>query len=178
MKKLRLTRLLAVILAVIMVLPLFAACNKNRKYDNEKDQLVVGLEEPDGVFNSFFATSGNDTTVAGTVAASLISMDKNAKIVCGPEYPSVALDFMQKVTYDPSNPNATEVIDGVTYTDYYFVLKNKVKYSDGTPLTIASKRHRSSLSESKRQSRQPGFRRYARKAPASGRFVRSWSAYR
>ena len=64
MKKLRLTRLLAVILAVIMVLPLFAACNKNRKYDNEKDQLVVGLEEPDGVFNSFFATSGNDTTVA------------------------------------------------------------------------------------------------------------------
>ena len=136
MKKLRLTRLLAVILAVIMVLPLFAACNKNRKYDNEKDQLVVGLEEPDGVFNSFFATSGNDTTVAGTVAASLISMDKNAKIVCGPEYPSVALDFMQKVTYDPSNPNATEVIDGVTYTDYYFVLKNKVKYSDGTPLTI------------------------------------------
>ena len=29
MKKLRLTRLLAVILAVIMVLPLFAACNKN-----------------------------------------------------------------------------------------------------------------------------------------------------
>lgn len=83
MKKLRLTRLLAVILALIMVLPLFAACKK-KTYDNEKDQLVVGLEEPDGVFNSFFATSGNDTTVAGTVAASMISMDKNAKIVCGP----------------------------------------------------------------------------------------------
>ena len=79
MKKLRLTRLLAVILALIMVLPLFAACKK-KTYDNEKDQLVVGLEEPDGVFNSFFATSGNDTTVAGTVAASMISMDKNAKI--------------------------------------------------------------------------------------------------
>lgn len=52
MKKLRLTRLLAVILAVIMVLPLFVACKKD-KYDNEKDQLVVALEEPDGVFNSF-----------------------------------------------------------------------------------------------------------------------------
>lgn len=135
MKKLRLTRLLAVILALIMVLPLFAACKK-KTYDNEKDQLVVGLEEPDGVFNSFFATSGNDTTVAGTVAASMISMDKNAKIVCGPEYPSVALDFMSKVTYDPNNPNSTTVQDGVTYTDYYFVLKNKVKYSDGTPLTM------------------------------------------
>ena len=135
MKKLRLTRLLAVILALIMVLPLFAACKK-KTYDNEKDQLVVGLEEPDGVFNSFFATSGNDTTVAGTVAASMISMDKNAKIVCGPEYPSVALDFMSKVTYDPNNPNSTTVQDGVTYTDYYFVLKNKVKFSDGTPLTM------------------------------------------
>lgn len=135
MKKLRLTRLLAVILAVIMVLPLFVACKKD-KYDNEKDQLVVALEEPDGVFNSFFATSGNDTTVAGTVAAGMISMDKNAKIVFGPEHPSVALDFMQKITYDPNNPNATTVIDGVSYTDYYFVLKNKVKFSDGTPLTI------------------------------------------
>lgn len=123
------------ILALIMVLPLFAACKK-KTYDNEKDQLVVGLEEPDGVFNSFFATSGNDTTVAGTVAASMISMDKNAKIVCGPEYPSVALDFMSKVTYDPNNPNSTTVQDGVTYTDYYFVLKNKVKFSDGTPLTM------------------------------------------
>lgn len=135
MKKLRLTRLLAVILAVIMVLPLFVACKKDT-YDNEKDQLVVALEEPDGVFNSFFATSGNDTTVAGTVAAGMISMDKNAKIVFGPEHPSVALDFMQKITYDPNNPNATTVIDGVSYTDYYFVLKNKVKFSDGTPLTI------------------------------------------
>ena len=135
MKKLRLTRLLAVILALIMVLPLFAACQKET-YDNEEDQLVVALEEPDGVFNSFFATSGNDTTVAGTVTASMISMDKNAKIVFGPEYPSVALDFMQKVTYNPNDPDATTVIDGVTYTDYYFVLKNRVKFSDGTPLSM------------------------------------------
>ena len=135
MKKLRLTKLLAVILAVIMVLPLFAACKKET-YDNEKDQLVVALEEPDGVFNSFFATSGNDTTVAGTVAAGMISMDKNAKIVFGPEHPSVALDFMQQITYDPNNPSATTVIEDVSYTDYYFVLKNQVKFSDGTPLTI------------------------------------------
>ena len=97
MKKLRLTRLLAVILALIMVLPLFAACKK-KTYDNEKDQLVVGLEEPDGVFNSFFATSGNDTTVAGTVAASMI------KSFADPNIPAWRWTSCRKLLTTPTIP--------------------------------------------------------------------------
>ena len=56
----------------------------------------------------------------------MLSSDENGKVVCGDNEPVVVKDY--KVN--------TSTVGGKQYTDYSFIIKNGIKFSDGEPLTI------------------------------------------
>ena len=119
---------LAGVLALSIIIPV-VACNRDpadegQKYDPETRPLVMSLGTPDGVFNPFFSTSAYDSSVVGMTQISMLSADKNGVVTYGDDEPVVVKDY--KETYD-------EVTDTTTYK---FILKNGIKFSDGTPLTM------------------------------------------
>lgn len=81
---------------------------------NRKDTLVVGMEDPDGIFDLYWTSSSYSMYVTETIFDTL--MDSDAE---GNPIPGVAK------SYDVSK-------DGLTYT---YHLRNDVKFSDGTQLT-------------------------------------------
>ncbi len=114
-----------------VVLPMATSCKENKpsggggqRYDPETRPLVMSLGTPDGVFNPFFSTSAYDGTVVGMTQISMLSADKNGVVTYGENEPVVVKDYQE--TYDSSTDTTT----------YKFILKNGIKFSDGTPLTI------------------------------------------
>lgn len=94
------------------------------KYNPETRPLVMSISTPDGVFNPFFATSGYDTTLVGLTQIGMLNSDKNGKIVYGDNEPVVVKDYRE---------TRNEAADTTTYE---FILKNGIKFSDGSSLTI------------------------------------------
>ena len=101
-----------------------AACKK--KVDNESTRLVLSSSELDGVFNPFFSSSGPDNTIIGMTQLSMISADKNGKLSYGEDEVCVVLDYEETTTGSGKDRKTT----------YKFVLKNDVKFSNGSPLTM------------------------------------------
>lgn len=117
----------ALALALSMTLS-FAACGADstkpgKTYDNETDTLVFSTLEVDKVFNPFFSTSGTDSSVVRMTQLSMITNDKEGNPAYGDDEAVITKD-LQIV----SNPNDT--------TTYYFVLKNNVRFSNGSYLSI------------------------------------------
>ncbi|MBO5362829.1 MAG: hypothetical protein J6A46_00700 [Clostridia bacterium] len=115
-----------------------AACNKkdgggNSGYDTENRPLVLSSSAFDGNFNPFFATSGPDSEIAGQTQLPLMTIDKDANSICGPQEATVALDW--KTTYK-NEAGLVVGSDEAATTTYEFVIKNGIRFSDGTPLTI------------------------------------------
>ena len=122
MKKNRVFRIISSALCGVMglsVITAFPACGKSKK-----DSIVIMTEELSGLFNPFYATSGADMDVVGMTQIGMLSTDDNGKPEAGDHLPTVVKDF--------------EVDDqSVTgKTIYKFVIKNDLKFSDGTPLTM------------------------------------------
>ncbi len=88
--------------------------------------LVIMTEELNGLFNPFYSTAGTDMDVVGQTQISMFNTDSDGEISYGDAEPVVVKDFMQKTLTE----------DGKQYTDYTFVLKNGIVFSDGTPLTM------------------------------------------
>lgn len=97
-------------------------------YDNETDKLVFSTQEVDKVFNPFFSTSATDSNVVGMTQIGMLTNDANGNPVCGDDEATVARDY-QIVTNDLPKDDGQQ-------TTYYFVLKNNVLFSNGSPLTI------------------------------------------
>ncbi len=97
---------------------------KNYTYDPESRPVVFATEALDGNFNPFFATSGTDTEMASMTQIGMLSTDEKGNTVCGEDEPTVALAY-----------NVKDVENG-KYTDYEFIIKNGIKFSDGKDLTI------------------------------------------
>lgn len=111
---------------------LFTACSK---ISNESTPLTLSSNPLDGVFNPFFYTSGDDGEVVGYTQVGLLSGDNNGKPVAGKDEMSVALDY--SVVQTGSRDNMANDDDYSNfYTDYYFAIKNGLKFSDGHDLTI------------------------------------------
>lgn len=100
--------------------PTLAGCK------SKKDAIVIMTEELSGLFNPFYATSGTDMDVVGMTQLSMLSTNSEGKTVAGDEYATVVKDYEVK---EVTNAGATETV-------YTFVIKNDIKYSDGTPLTM------------------------------------------
>ena len=111
-------------------------CNKDDKQTNDPETtpLVFSIGALDGNFNPFFATSASDVTIAAQTQIAMLSTDENEKPVCGEDQPTVALTY--KETMKDSNGQVTDKGDSNGTTEYEFVIKNGIKFSDGTPLTI------------------------------------------
>lgn len=114
---------------------IFTGCGK--KISNEKTPLTLSSEPLDGVFNPFFYTAGPDGDVVGQTQLGMLASNVKGEMVAGADQPSVALDFSYVTTGTENdvNPGADDEYANY-YTDYYFAIKNDVKFSDGTPLTI------------------------------------------
>lgn len=103
---------------------------------NETTPLVIASDPMDGVFNPFFYTTGADGSVVGLTQLSMMSVDnqgKNPK--CGADVDTVALDFLSKVTDTRADKNDDTDYENY-YTTYEFLIKNGLKFSDGSDLTI------------------------------------------
>ncbi len=120
-------RILALMLALVMLLPALAACNTEEN-DGAGDTLVIMTEQLDGLFNPFFSTTAADGTIVAMTQIGMLTSKLNESgevdVAFGNNEATAALDFESK--YD-------SVSDKTTYT---FVLKNGIKYSDGQPLTM------------------------------------------
>ena len=101
--------------------------NGAQVYDPETRPLVFSSSALDGNFNPFYATSATDVSVVAQTQISLLGTDSKGNIVSGNNYATVALDHKEPVTKGTG--------DNMT-TEYEFVIKNGMKFSDGKPLDI------------------------------------------
>lgn len=120
--------ILSIPLAVLAGVSLIACTDKKDDGSNINDTvpLIFSSEELDGVFNPFYSSAAPDSNIVGLTQISMITNDKNGNPAYGEDQPVVTLDY--EVVTNGSGNNQT--------TTYYFVLKNDIKFSNGSSLTI------------------------------------------
>lgn len=132
--KSKLKKALALGVSLCFMVPAMTGCNNEpvRYYDNEEDSLRFSTLEVDKVFNPFFSTSGTDSNVVGLTQMGMLSNNSEGEPTYGDEAPTAIVEDMEIVTtYKGEGENKEP-----DKTTYYFVLRNNVKFSNGTPLTI------------------------------------------
>lgn len=131
-----------------------AGCNnkdtgKKVYRDSEKQPLRLAIGAVDEKFNPLYYTSLNDGTIANLTQVSLITSDAEGNLVVGEDQPTVALDYLE--TYYSKDGRKLATGDGVNivaeqggnkngdqdgYTTYEFLIKNGMKFSNGSDLTV------------------------------------------
>ena len=143
-------RLVSALLIAAMLVTTLAACKKKNptddpdnpnkpssKYDTERDPVRFAIEGQDGVFNPFFSTTAYDSEIAGQTQIGMLTVSgKNATISFGENQACVTLDFTETRLDENGNPISGGTDGNTAYTEYAFLIKNGIKFSDGTPLTI------------------------------------------
>ncbi len=111
------------------------ACGKT-PLDTETRALRLAIGALDTNFNPFFSTSLGDSEIAGMTQVSLLSADQDGKVACGEDWPTVALDYDKKIFNQ--KVGGEEVLQGSEdgRTEYYFLIKKGMKFSDGKDLDI------------------------------------------
>ena len=112
-------------------------CGKKTIIDNEEFPLVLATTELDGVFNPFYSSSATDGTIVGMTQLGMLSSDKNGRVAYGEDEACIVLDYQaQYILADGTVLDEIDADTEVAYTRYRFVLKNDIKFSDGSPLTM------------------------------------------
>lgn len=119
--------------ACVVVTPL-TACGGDDKLSNNKSPLVLAADVLDGVFNPFFYTSGSDGEVVSQTQIGMLSSNEIGEPLASWNEPCVAFDY-SIVTTGTRDDIIGQNDYSNYYTDYYFALKDDIKFSDGTPLT-------------------------------------------
>ena len=96
-------------------------------YNNSVDPIIFSSQEVDKVFNPFFSTAAADSNIVGMTQIGMLGNDKEGKVTYGEKEAVVVLDMETTV-------EGTKDVDQIT--TYNFVLKNNVKFSNGSPLTM------------------------------------------
>lgn len=129
-------KVLAILLALVLVVSVFAACGKKpaKKEENQKP-LVVGYSNFSQKFSPFFAESAYDQDVALMTYVSLLGLDRQGAVVelgkTGETRPYNGKDYKYE---GPADLKITENDDGTVYYD--FDLRDDIKFSDGEALTV------------------------------------------
>ncbi|MBE7088109.1 MAG: hypothetical protein E7370_01090, partial [Clostridiales bacterium] len=124
-----------VTLAATMIAPTaLSGCGKKQANDPETRPVTLSTQALDGNFNPFFATSAPDVEVVGQTQISMLASDENGDPVAGKEWPTVVLDYKQTMYTANNEITTTGDING--RTEYEFVIKKGIKFSDGEELTI------------------------------------------
>ena len=119
-------RFICLALAVVSVLMMGSCksgCGKNNG-SKEDTPLLLSSQELDKIFNPFFASSAPDSQIVGMTQIGMLGNDAKGNITYGKDEAVAALDVQS--VYDEFEDTTT----------YYVVLKNNVKFSNGSPLTI------------------------------------------
>ena len=95
--------------------------------DKENIPLTLSSMELDGVFNPFYATAQPDSEILGNTQISMLTNNAKGEPAYGDDEAVVVKDLEQVTTGEP---------DVDLKTTYYLVLKNNIKFSNGSPLTI------------------------------------------
>ncbi|MBD5092043.1 MAG: hypothetical protein HDT36_01505 [Clostridiales bacterium] len=123
----RVSVLMMVVMALCLLATSLVACHKP-KHDSESRAFSMSLNVPDGVFNPFYSSSADDSSVISLTQIAMLNTDKLGNIVCGENEPTVTKSWW-------SNENKDD--DGnVVTTTYEFLIKNGIKWSNGSDLTI------------------------------------------
>ena len=126
--KIKITLSVTLALMLVIMNVMLIACKDNREYfDNETDNVVFATQPADGVFNPFFSTSAVDGSMVGLTQIGMLGNNKNGEVAYGSKEAVVTLVYQEVIEGPAEDP---------TYTTYKFVLKNNIKFSDGSPLTI------------------------------------------
>ena len=134
----------ALFVAVSSVVMLTCGCKPNnpnpggteKKWNSETRALQLSTSKLDGNFNPFFYTSANDGNMIGLTQLGFLTTDKEGHITCGEEHPTVALDY--KTTMYTAKEGGEVTLNGTMdgRTEYEFLIKKGIKFSDGTELTV------------------------------------------
>ena len=131
MKRTKLVKNLFIFVMIFIITLGLTACKEPEKekeyYNNQTDPLVFSTQEADKVFNPFFSTTAVDGNIVGMTQIGMLGNDKDGKPTYGDDEAVVTKD-LQIVTQGTPEVNET--------TTYYFVLKNNVRFSNGTYLTM------------------------------------------
>ena len=112
------------------------ACGKKIPLDTETRPLRLAIGALDTNFNPFFATSLGDSQIAGMTQAALLAADESGNVVCGEDWPTVALDYDKKMFDAKVGGQETTLGSEDGRTEYYFLIKKGMKFSDGKDLDI------------------------------------------
>ena len=127
------TRILALLLLAVMLVAVFASCGK--KNPSRSETLVVGYSPFNEKFSPFFSETAYDADVYQMTQLSLLTSDRQGNVILkGIEGEKIAYNGTEYTYYGPANLTITENQDGTV--DYAFTLRQDLKFSDGTPLTI------------------------------------------
>lgn len=124
-------KLLALGFAVLAGVSL-AGCNDDSSsgsgtatgYLNEETPLIFSTQDLDGLLNPFFSTNAADSSVISLTQISMLGNDMNGNVTYGNDHATAVLDYELE---------RDEVADTSTYK---FVLKNNIKFSNGSALTM------------------------------------------
>ncbi|MBQ8405938.1 MAG: hypothetical protein IJX09_04725, partial [Clostridia bacterium] len=114
----------------------FAGCGKETTFNPEERPLVLATEALDGTFNPFFATSATDTEIISMTQIGMLSVNGQGKPSCGEDEPTVVKDYTETYISAAGAPLTQEESASARYTEYEFLIKKGIRFSDGTPLTI------------------------------------------
>ncbi len=126
-------RISCIAMSLLLTAPFLAGCKKDGGADMATRAMVFSIDALDGKFNPYFATSAPDVSVTAQTQISMLSADSDGYPTCGQDEPTVALDY--KIT-EMNGDKKAAAGEEVTSTEYEFVIKNGIKFSDGKPLTI------------------------------------------
>ncbi|MDE6442089.1 MAG: hypothetical protein K2L12_05000 [Clostridia bacterium] len=130
-----LKRAISIGLCASMGVSVVAMSGCKQPLDAETRELKLSTAALDGNFNPFFYTSLTDGNMVSMTQLPLITGDAEGKLVCGENEACVALD--QKTTMYDANGNVMATGGSMQgKTEYEYVIKNGIKFSDGQPLTI------------------------------------------
>ncbi len=129
------SKIISLLLCIVMMFSITSVLTACSGSGNQA--FVIMTDNLDGLFNPFYSTSASDGTIVsmtqiGMLTSGIDEETGDAVVAFGPNEAVVTLDYASSYdsTEQSENPNKTGV------TTYTFIIKNGLKYSDGTPLTI------------------------------------------
>ena len=124
--------LLAALMIVCTVCVTLTACNKGHStFDPETRPFQMSISTPDGVFNPFFSTSGSDSEIISMTQIGMINTNPEGKAIVGDDEPTVVKAYTTEQGQKEMKNGKLEDI-----TTYKFLIKNGIKWPNGTDLTI------------------------------------------
>ena len=127
------TRILALLLLAVMLVAVFASCGK--KNPSRSETLVVGYSPFNEKFSPFFSETAYDADVYTMTQLGLLTSDRQGNVILkGIEGETIAYNGTDYTYKGPADLTITENQDGSV--DYAFTLRQDLKFSDGTPITI------------------------------------------